>query len=498
MAWLFAVDALGPESAFRSVAPVIGRTLHENAVHVERHLAYTVHAVYNNHLLSEAFGLVLAGMLLPAVPQAPRWVETGVAILTEQAGRQFYADGGYIQLSHNYERVALQVYLWALAVRRYAGQPVPPEWISALDRATAFLVAQQNPADGRLPNYGANDGALPSPLTSCDYSDFRPTLQAASLASRGERLYPPGPWDEEAAWLLGPASLEAPLRPRPRTSVSFRPTGFHVARGRDEGTFSVLRCGTIRDRFSQIDMLHLDVWWRGENVLVDAGTYLYNGPAQWHEHFMTTACHNTVEVDGLDQMLHHRKFKNLYWTRADLLRFEDAPTHTLVEGEHHGYARHPGGCVHRRAVLFVKDDLWVVADRIAGEGDHTARVHWLGGEYPSDLDAATATMSLATPAGPFRVALRELDGRPIAADVVTGRASPPRGWLSRYYAEKIPVPSLAAERAGACPLGVVSLLSGGPVEVHVTGGEWSVEAADVRARFRLVDGRFEGVRVDPA
>jgi asparagine synthase (glutamine-hydrolysing) len=369
--------------------------------------------------------------------------------------------------------------------------------MGTLDRAVTFLHAQQNPADGRLPNFGSNDGAMPSPFTSCDFSDFRPTLQAACIAARGERLYPPGPWDEEAAWLLGSASLEAPLAPPPRTSISF-PTGFQVARGVDPASFSVLRCGSVRDRFSQIDMLHLDVWWRGENVLVDAGSYLYNGPPAWHRHFSTTASHNAVAVDGLDQMLHHRRFKNLYWTRADLLRFEDAPTHTLVEGEHHGYARHPGGCVHRRAVLFVKDDLWVVADRIAGEGAHTARVHWLGGDYPSDFDAATATMSLATPAGPFRVALRDLDGRPIAADVVTGRASPPRGWLSRYYAEKIPVPSLAAERAGACPLGVVSLLSGGPVEVHVSCGEWSVEAADVRVRFRLVDGRFEGVRVDPA
>jgi asparagine synthase (glutamine-hydrolysing) len=498
MAWLFAAGALGPASPFAAAAPAIGRALHAGAVHVERHVGYTLKAVYNNHLLSEGLGLLLAGTLLPRVREAGRWRDAGLAILAEQADRQFYADGGYIQLSHNYERVALQVYLWAIALRRHAGEQVPSECTAALDRAVTFLHAQQNPADGRLPNYGANDGALPSPLTACDYSDFRPTLQAASLAARGERLYPPGPWDEEAAWLLGAKSLDAPLRPPARTSVSFAATGFHAVRGRDDRTFSVLRCGTIRDRFSQIDMLHLDVWWRGENVLVDAGTYLYNGPAQWHEHFMTTACHNTVTVDGLDQMLHHRRFKNLYWTRADLLRFEDGRTHAVIEGEHHGYARHPGGCVHRRAVLFVKDDLWVVVDRIAGEGAHTATVQWLGGAYPSTFDAATATMALATPAGPFQVSVRDLDGVPVAADVVRGRGRPPRGWLSRYYAEKTPAPSLAAGRTGACPLAFVSLLSGGPAEVHVSGGEWSVEAAGVRACFRLADGRFEAIRVEPA
>ena len=32
----------------------------------------------------------------------------------------------------------------------------------------------------------------------------------------------------------------------------------------------------------------------------------------------------------------------------------------MVSGEHYGYRRHPGGCVHRRSVLFLKDDTWVV------------------------------------------------------------------------------------------------------------------------------------------
>jgi asparagine synthase (glutamine-hydrolysing) len=498
MAWSFAIAVFGTHRGMSGMLGIFAEALNQGAVHVERNLEYARKAVYNNHLLSEAFGLLLAAELLPQAPRAQRWMRIAVDVLTRQADRQFYEDGGYIQQSHNYERVALQIYLWAAALLRRGGVQAPGPWLSAVGRAVDFMYSQQNPADGRLPNYGANDGALPSPLTSCDYSDFRPTLQAASLVARGERLYPPGPWDEEALWLLGSATLDAPLRKGARKTVSFRPTGFHVLRGRDESTFAVFRCGTVRDRFSQIDMLHLDVWWRGVNVLVDPGSYLYNGPAVWHRHFATTAAHNTVVVDGRDQMLHYRRFKNLYWTRAKLLRFEDATHYAVVEGEHGGYRRQPGRCIHRRAVLFARDDLWIVVDHVQGELAHTARVQWLGGPYPHAYEPQAGRLTLATSAGEFCIAVVDEQGAPLNGDVVAGGDSPQRGWLSRYYGEKTPAPSLAVELRGAASLTAVSLLSRGPAAVNVSGGEWSVAATGVRARFRMASGRFADIRVEPA
>src|SRR6185437_3929920 len=190
-----------------------------------------------------------------------------------------------------------------------------------------------------------------------DFSDMRPILQAASVLVRGERLYEPGPWDEETAWFLGVRALDAPLRKPRYRSISFSETGYHVLRGNDPRSFAAFRCGSLRDRFSQIDMLHLDVWWRGINVLADAGSFQYNGAPQWHEHFMGTRSHNTVTVDGRDQMLHHRQFKVLYWTKASLLGFVESDRWAHCAGEHYGYQRHAGSCVHRRSILFAKDDL---------------------------------------------------------------------------------------------------------------------------------------------
>jgi len=493
LAWAFAASALRDEPAMRTALPAVARHLHEGATHVERNLDYARRAVGNNHLVSEAFGLYLAGALLPAAPDARRWKDQGLEILTSEADRQVYEDGGYLMCSHTYQRAALQLYLVAAALRRREGQEVPAPWRAAMERSLRFLAAHQSPADGRLPNFGCNDGSLPLILSSCDRSDFRPFLQALSLAARGERLYAEGPWDEEAAWILGPSSLAAPLAPPPRTSVSFAGSGSHVLRGHAPGTFACLRCGSLRHRFAQIDMLHLDVFWRGENVLVDGGTYLYSGPPQWNAHFTGGASHNTLTLDGRDQMVHHRRFKLLYWTRARLLRFEDGGDWVVAEGEHDGFRRHPGGCVHRRAVLHGKDDLWVVVDRVSGTGAHAARLHWLGGPYPHRYQGGLGRLSLETPAGAFTVTALSAGGEPLGGEVVSGSERPPRGWLSRYYGEKVPAPSLAVGLRGEAPLELVSVLAAGEPTVRVEAGRWAVESGPCRLRFRLREGRIEDI-----
>jgi asparagine synthase (glutamine-hydrolysing) len=493
VAWLFALDTMllrGPTSD--EASRTIRAALAAGARHIEADLAFAQTAVRNNHVLSEALGLLAAGTYA-SDPRAAIWTETALSILDEEAERQFYDDGAYMNQSHNYHRSALLILLWAAAFTRAAGRRLPDACTRAMDRSLTFLFAHQNQTDGRLPNYGANDGSLPGILSTCDFADFRPLLQTLSAAVRGERLYQPGHWDEMPAWLMGPAALDLPIRPPSRTSVSFTSTGYHLLRGRDGSNFCAFRCGSLRDRFSQIDMLHLDVWWRGLNVLADGGSYLYNGPHVWHEHFMRTGSHNTVELDGRDQMLHFRQFTTLYWTRASLRRFDETSDWALVEGGHFGYRRHPGRCVHRRSVMFLKDDLWVILDRIDGSGEHAMRLHWLGGEFPW-IETANG-MELTTPEGRFSAAVFDGDGNPKSCNVVAGVEDPARGWLSRYYGDKVSVASLVAEQRSQLPMSMVTILSGVPYTASVDEARWSILLSDSTATFDVRDGRIESLSI---
>ncbi|MBK6846052.1 MAG: alginate lyase family protein [Proteobacteria bacterium] len=496
MAWSFALHAL-PELRRGLDAVALSSALRAHVQHVARYLEYARYAVSNNHLLSEACGLLLGASLLADDPEAASWWQRGSALLDEQAERQFYPDGGYLQQSHNYQRVALQVLLWACALAEGAGRRPAASWLRALARSVDFLCAQQQSSDGRLPNFGANDGALPSPLSLCDYSDFRPTLQAAQLRARGERLYPAGPWDEEAVWLVGATRLaDAPLRPPARRSRSFAIAGQHVLRDAAGEALCVLRCGTLRDRFAQIDMLHLDLWWRGHNVLVDGGSYLYNGPVQWHRHFVGSASHNTVVVDGRDQMVHHRRFKLLYPAKARLLRWRDHGSYALMAGEHEGYTRYAGACVHRRCVLWLKGQGWIVVDELRGTGEHELRLHWLAGPFPWRAEQAAGAVALETPAGELE--LRVLDGAGAARTiaVTAGQADPPLGWLSRYYGEKTPTPAIVARCRGTLPQTFVTLIGPRVAAPQVDAAQrWCVrlDQAAPPLTFGLREGLIEAV-----
>lgn len=437
VAWTFALATLLDHDA----APVVARSLHNSAQHTLDVIEYAEKAVYNNHLLSEALGLYLAGALL--TENEPR--AKGRHVLEAQAVAQFYDDGGYILLSLNYERAALQLLTCACVLARVEGSEPAPSWLAAMDRALSFMVAHQNPTDGRMPNVGPNDGSLPCILSTCDILDFRPTLQAVSVLARGERIYEPGPWDEEVVWWLGPQALDAPLRRPVRRSMSFRTSGFHVLRAAQEGTFTTFRCGTLPDRFGQMDMLHVDIWWRGQNVAVDAGTFMYDVDEPWLRYFDGTSSHNTITIDDEDQMILFRRFKHLYPTRALL----DAFHSSRASGEHFGYERLPGSCVHRRTVE-LNEERVVVTDDVRGSGVHRVRLHWLLGEFPFEMDRHRIV--LTTPTGAWGLEVRDGQGKTLPLDVVVGSESPPRGWLSRYYAHRGAAPSVSVTLNGALPL----------------------------------------------
>ena len=503
-AWSFALSTLRDQPELARILPALTTHLALAAAHIERHIIYSRDSVYNNHLLYEALGLELAGRMLPSHPDACRWRSVGRSLLEQEAQTQFYGDGAYIQESHNYQRTSVHCYLTLAAVARGAGEHLPPVILAAMDRALDFLHAHLNPIDGRLPNYGTNDGSHPLLLSTCDFTDFRPVIQATSVLVTGKRCLDPGPWDEKAAWLFGESALESPVQHRPFRTKSFAGSGYHVLRdqGRD-GTFLAFRCGDVRERFSQIDMLSLDIFWRGNNVIVDAGSYRYNAADRWHEHFLGTESHSTVTIDGENQMVHYRRFKNLYWTKARRLALDTNDDWAVCSGEHLGYSRAPIGCIHRRSVMIARGDIFVVADEIEqapGQSMeerryvHDITLHFLAGNFPHYSTKAGA-FALKTPAGPFTLAIYDDSGTMLPVDVARGQSDPPRGWLSRYYADKVPVPSIRVDRRTPVPVTFVTVMCGGGTSrVEVQDGRWSVIGDGTRVSFRINRGLIVDVQ----
>jgi hypothetical protein len=82
--------------------------------------------------------------------------------------------------------------------------------------------------------------------------------------------------------------------------------------------------------------------------------------------------HNTLVVDGRSQSIGKGPFSWKTMARSRVRKWTTHPAFDYFEGTHDGY----WPIEHRRHVLTLPGDVMVVADRVSGDGTHTASVHW--------------------------------------------------------------------------------------------------------------------------
>jgi hypothetical protein len=466
LALCFAVYALAdsPASTPSRVAALVS-ALAVHARRIEAHIGYAI-SQKNNHSLSEAAGLWTIGLLFPELKGSARWRERGRYVLEAEVRRQIYADGAYIQHSANYHRLMLQLLAWSIRLGEENGRPLSPELRESFGRATRFLTSITDLGSGRAPNYGANDGALLLPLSDCEYPDMRPVLQSCHSIAENRRPFPPGAWDEEMVWLSDASFLAAATEPAPRQRNLDGPEGgcftLHSCH-----SWAMLRASRYRDRPSHADQLHLDLWWRGENVFRDPGSYSYNAAPPFDHAFASTRFHNTVTVDGADQMTRLSRFLWVDWAAAGVLRYRPGNVGAeaeVLEATHNGYHRH--GVLHRRAVSTLGDDVWIVVDDLIGRGEHNLKLHWL----MTDLLLARiddGASELRITAGEMRLGFS--CSNLVRFDIIRagnrvcgsskGAVDQSRGWISTRYSHLDPAHSIVLETSGALPVRFVTILS---------------------------------------
>lgn len=363
---------------------LISTTIAALAERVEPTMGYAI-GQHNNHGTSESAGLYLAGCALPDHPQAARWRTEGKKILERLVLEQFAIDGSYVQHSFVYQRVALRACLMAaLAARRLEDGRLDERVEDRLSFGVDFLRQMMvAPSTGRLPNYGANDGANAVALSPCAYLDFRPILQVGLALLDHEVAFDAGPWNEELLWFGLPSTmpLAEPVEP------SFFALSGGYARVTEQGWSVFMRAPNYTDgRPGQADALHADVWYNERPVAVDSGTYSYNDTEGWSKHFKSTAAHNTVMVDGKDQMPLASRFLYTDWTKAELHEGsaidEDGTSQVLdgfvrgasFGGVSHAYEQIGLGVQHRRSVGV--SEFVVVSDTFASAKGRRLKLIW--------------------------------------------------------------------------------------------------------------------------
>jgi len=294
----------------------------EHCTRIEPTIRYAV-AQDNNHGTSEAAALFIGGAWLCSMKtdsgnlvKARRWRKMGRGWLENRISHLIEDDGSFSQYSVNYHRVMLdtlcQVEFW----RELLGEePFSDMFYQKAKAATRWLFMFTNERTGDAPNIGANDGARLFNLSSAGFRDFRPTVQLASRLFYGGPAYPPGKHDEPLHWLgLENSAPDPPSQPLTKRSTLFEQGGYcYLVKG-DLEIF--IRFPRFSFRPGQADALHIDLWFRGLNIVRDAGTYSYNTEEPWQSYFPGTRSHSTVEFDERDQMPRVGRFLFGRWLKT--------------------------------------------------------------------------------------------------------------------------------------------------------------------------------------
>lgn len=415
--WTFALNFYknSPNLTSERFAQIIN-SIYWQMRHVAAHIHFSRYVVRNNHALTETLALYAVGLLYPFFPEGARWKKDGQRWFEEEIAYQIYQDGTFLQFSMNYHRVAVQLLTLALALAHQNGE----RWAEVVyDRARKslhFLRACQDEVTGWLPNYGNNDGALFFPLTESHFRDFRPQLAALEKAVSSATLRLTG----------GRASVSRSGRGRP-AAEDFHTAGYYVLR--DAGTLTFLRCGHYKDRPFQADNLHLDIWVDGENIMRDAGSYLYNTDERWTRYFAGTASHNTVMLGDYDQMRKGPRFIWYDWIKESRAGWLDSREDEFVfEGQFTGFRQAGKNIVHRRRVT-----------KAAGQRS------WLVEDWLENAPPGLPMHQIWHPGGGFfeKYTLKAFDRE-------NNEIAPTEteGWYSETYGHKVAVPRIVFTTMG--------------------------------------------------
>jgi len=397
------------------------------------------HSSANNHLLGEYMGLYIACLQWPCWPESARWRMMAERGLIEQGLQQNWEDGVNKEQAIYYHHEVMDMMLLCQLAALANGDSFPPEWLARLERMAEFLAAMMDAA-GNVPMIGDADDARMLRLDASAGPPYRSLLASAALLfERADFKAKAGALDARNRWLFADAEARwnaLPDRAGAAPRLAFPQGGYYLL-GRDFDTAREVRIVVDSGPLGYLslaahghaDALAFTLSLGGTEMLVDPGTYAYHTQREWRDYFRSTAAHNTVQVDGMDQSEIGGNFMWLRKANAVALAHDGAH---FFEGKQDGYMRLRDPVLHRRALRFdAQRNALEVEDTLECLGEHEVALHWHFAEgCHAEVDGQT--LHIANRDKGLRMTCRFGKG----PQLYCASTAPIAGWISRTFDSK--------------------------------------------------------------
>ncbi len=387
-----------------------------------------------NHRTLELLAIFLAGVVFPEFERAAAWRELALHETLANVRADLLPDGVHCELSTDYHHLAVRNWLQVRRLAADNGYGVPRAFDRAIESALEFSLHVHQPS-----------GSMPS-LSDGDVRSFLPLLaQGAALFDRGDMQY---------------AATQGAQGTPPRERMAHFPSsGYHVLLSdwaSVDAQHLVFDCGPLGEgNHGHFDALSFELAAFGRALIVDPGRYTYSEALEdgrnWRVHFRSTAAHNTVCVDGLNQTRYVAKpIKEASRHAAGSVRHKvsGSPPETSLREAFSGAqldllhgrcASHEYDAVHERCIVFVDRTYWIVSDWLRAASEHDYALTFQLGAAAQErtrLHSQDAFTLLLSPHLAIAQPLRSGQRSQIDA-----------GWVSASYGHKQQAPAL---RTGTC------------------------------------------------
>ncbi|AMK79408.1 MULTISPECIES: alginate lyase family protein [Methylomonas] len=306
-----------------------------------------------NHRTIELYAIFAVALLFPELSQSAELLAFAQHELLANLREDFLADGVQKELSTDYHHTVLKNFLRVRELADLNGLILPAEFDTLIGKALEFSIHAHKP-DGWLP--AINDGDINSYL---------------SLLRKAQRYYP----GDALSYVLSQG--EHGKLPAQRSRL-FADSGYCILRSDwaerpyADGRYLFFDCGDLGfGSHGHYDLLSFEMAAYGRSLIVDPGRYTYHEHdsegVSWRHAFKGTAAHNTVMIDGMDQMAYQCHEPVGPQPRAAVLSFESNQGFDFV----HGRALSPRYEVeHQRSIFFAEAEYWIISDLLLATEAH--------------------------------------------------------------------------------------------------------------------------------
>jgi hypothetical protein len=333
----------------------------------------------NNHLIAEAAGLFIASTAFRG-PRSDRWARLAQGILEEEAVAQTFADGLNREMAFGYHGYVLGLLLLAGIEGEAAGHPMSGHYWRSIVHMSDALAANLDD-EVQAPRQGDGDDAWALMIDAPEGGPWAPLLELAGGVVGARDWWPTARTHSALAVLVPQIAHQRPIAdPRQRRRPNrFADAGITFLRDDviscrvDHGPHGYLSTSA----HGHADALSFELAIGGRPVLIDPGTYCYQGEPEWRRYFRSTLAHNTLEIENADQAEQAGPF---LWSSRIGSWVESA--HGIDDGAvadltvaHDGYRRLPVKATHlRRFRLDRAAHVLTITDAVEAKAPVAARL----------------------------------------------------------------------------------------------------------------------------